>query len=81
MSLLLNSGGGNPVDANGDGFIDGADFMILQRDNPSLIPQWTAQFGNPAVQGVVSAVPEPTSLGLLLLALAMLRGRTIKGSR
>ena len=81
MSLLLNSSGGNPVDADGNGFINGADLLILQRTNPSLIPQWRLEYGNPAASaasGGLAAVPEPTSLGLVLIGLV---GLGIRGRR
>jgi autotransporter-associated beta strand protein len=57
-----------PVDTNGDGFVDGLDFLQLQRENIGLIPAWEAAFGTvPGAGALAAGVPEPTSA---LLALA-----------
>lgn len=66
-------GGGNPVDADGDGDVDGTDFLILQRDNPALIPDWEAAY--PGAAPAIGAVPEPTSIALLATSIALAVGR------
>ncbi len=57
----------SPVDLDGDGDVDGADFLAIQRTNPALIAQWITEYGSGAVSAV-SAVPEPTSVVLFGLA-------------
>lgn len=59
---LLDSG--SNVDADDDGDVDGADFLLLQRNDPSLIPAWEAAFGTTG--SPASAVPEPASAVLLI---------------
>lgn len=60
------------VDLDNDGDIDGADFLLIQRDNPSLIPDWVAQYPAGASLSAATAVPEPTSIVLLGLAAVFL---------
>lgn len=60
------------VDLDNDGLITGADFLLLQQNNPSLLSEWNLQYGNQVVTGgnlvaAVAQVPEP-SLAVLLLA-------------
>jgi hypothetical protein len=82
------------ADANGDGFVNGADFLELQRGYglPAPAPgditgdgfvdaddfeKWQAAYGS-AVPGPIAGlqgVPEPTTLALILGALAMWRPR------
>lgn len=57
-----------PEDIDQDGDIDGADFLQIQRDNPSLIGEWQAAYPNPLAG--INAVPEPTSLLLFSLAVS-----------
>lgn len=57
-----------PEDIDQDGDIDGADFLQIQRDNPSLIGDWQAAYSSPLAG--FNAVPEPTSLMLLSLAIS-----------
>jgi len=57
-------------DTNGDGNVDGGDFLTLQRTNPNLIAQWQADFGPGSLDA--ATVPEPSALLLGLLASGML---------
>ena len=64
----------NP-DTNGDGTVDGFDFLELQRTNPALLPVWAEQYAggnNNGGGGRVGAVPEPASLLLSLLTICCL---------
>lgn len=61
----FNPGSGNPADADGDGDVDGADFLKIQRDGGD-IAGWQAAYPGPL--SAVGAVPEPSSLMLLALA-------------
>ncbi len=66
------------TDLDGDGDIDGTDFLAIQRSDPTLIPQWQVNYGSAAVRGGnASSVPEPTSLwlctGCLLIWVTTLR--------
>jgi len=64
---------GTDVDQDGDGDVDGHDFLQLQRENPSLIPAWETKYGTNTVgslHSTTASVPEPTSLALLAIALA-----------
>jgi hypothetical protein len=71
---------GLPGDANGDGSVDAADWVQLRDSGaaPALIDEWRANFGQPfpgaGGGGLESAaVPEPTSCGLMLLAVVALQ--------
>lgn len=60
-------------DADTDGDVDGADFLLIQRTDPSLIPIWEAQYGSTA--GLLTGaqqVPEPTALLLMAFSLTIL---------
>ncbi|MEM8947389.1 MAG: PEP-CTERM sorting domain-containing protein, partial [Planctomycetota bacterium] len=54
-------------DADGDGDVDGADFLLLQRTNPAGIADWQANYG-PGTSSSIAAVPEPSTLLLLSFA-------------
>lgn len=59
LSKWQNAFGGTGADANGDGDSDGADYLA-----------WQQQFGSGVAQeAAASAVPEPSSVALLCLAL------------
>lgn len=66
-------GGEDDPDLDGDGDVDGGDFLAIQRTDPSLIPAWEAAY--PGTPTSVSAVPEPSSAMLLLASLAVLATR------
>lgn len=54
------------ADTEPDGDVDGADFLAIQRTNPSLITAWQAEFGMGVGARVASSsVPEPTAGGLV----------------
>lgn len=73
LSLIdVMTGGGS--DADGDGDIDGADFLMLQRDNPAGIAQWELDYPL-APSLAASAVPEPTSFALAVFATSLLVAR------
>jgi hypothetical protein len=64
-----------PGDFNGDGAVTGRDFLAWQR-NPSLgsLSDWQNAYNGGALAGI-GAVPEPTSLVLLCLAVVPFVGR------
>jgi hypothetical protein len=66
-----------PGDADGDGDVDGADFLLLQRTNPTQISQWQANFGTGVSLAAASAVPEPATWVMIIATgmVAMLLGR------
>jgi hypothetical protein len=72
---------GSPGDFNGDGVVDGADFLVWQRDDatPGGLDAWKANYGAGAGATIAAAgVPEPASLtliGLCGLAIACRRRR------
>jgi|GEM_PF-1112072 len=61
----------DPGDYDGDGDVDGADFLEWQRNDgtPSGLAAWQASYGNAPLVGAVTAVPEPSSVVLLLFTL------------
>ena len=72
----LQSIQGQPGDHDGDGDVDGIDFLAWQR-NPTTgnLSEWQTHYGAPAT-GAASlvashAVPEPTALGLSLFGLGL----------
>lgn len=60
---------GSQVDVDEDGDVDGRDFLLLQRTDPSLTAAWEAEFGTASqVPPAIGVVPEPLSLGLIAAA-------------
>ncbi len=54
------------VDLDDDGDVDGFDFLLIQRTDPSLIPVWQYEYNRAAlVSSAASTIPEPTSAALL----------------
>lgn len=66
--VLKVVGLGTAGDFDGDGDVDGRDFLVWQR-NPSIgnLADWQTNFGNGSLSAV-SAVPEPTSVLLIAFA-------------
>lgn len=72
-SVVLRAVDALSVDTEPDGDVDGADFLALQRDNPSLIATWRTQYGiSSGLLASAKQVPEPTALLLLASSLATL---------
>ena len=70
-----------PGDFDGDGEVDGADFLTWQRDTSvGDLANWQANYGGPSSLAASStAVPEPTTL--LLFALAGVSGLVVSHRR
>ena len=68
VRLIQNSAADADLDDDGD--VDGRDFVLIQQSDPSLIPAWQAAFGNPLLDAgaSISAVPEPSTAVLILMA-------------
>jgi autotransporter-associated beta strand protein len=74
--------GAGDADYNADGVIDAADYVAWRKDpaanggDPAGYVLWTQQFGQASPgAGGGGAVPEPTTIGLVLIGLATLAGR------
>jgi len=74
--LSLITVAGLPGDFNNDSRVDGADFLVWQRGgSPSPLSAedlnaWKAGYGAPAASPSIGAVPEPSTVALLILASA-----------
>ena len=53
------------ADFDNDGDVDGIDFLLIQRNDISLISLWQQQYGTSS--NSITAVPEPSALALALL--------------
>jgi len=77
-STVAYVGGGLSGDFNGSGKVDGADFLLWQRNfgqpgfDAASLAQWKANFGAGAAEAVAGAVPEPATIGLIAMAGAAL---------
>ena len=62
-----------PGDFDADGDVDGGDFLAWQRDDGSTLglSNWEDNYGGPGTLASTVAVPEPESLFLCLLGMAM----------
>jgi hypothetical protein len=69
--VLKVVGLGTSGDFDGDGDVDGRDFLVWQR-NPSIgnLADWQANYGNGALNAA-TAVPEPSGLLLVICAMGM----------
>lgn len=61
-----------PGDFDGDGDVDGADFLGFQRDDPGQIPTWVASYPSP-LSSSIGSVPEPAA-AILLISGLLIRG-------
>jgi hypothetical protein len=61
-------------DFNGDGNVDGGDFLKWERDFPTLsaddLAKWESNFGTTALSAAATSVPEPVTLAQLLIVVA-----------
>ena len=70
VQLAVVAAVGTPGDFNGDGIVDGRDFLAWQRNpNSGSLADWQTNYGNNALNAAVS-VPEPT-MSMMLLASAI----------
>ena len=67
--------GGDPADIDGDGDVDGADFLEIQRTDPSRISAWQSSYGSSSLAASTAAVPEPSTVLLLGFSLSILAVR------
>lgn len=67
---------GPSSDADGDGDVDGADFLELQRSNPAGIPQWELDYPSAGNLAAANAVPEPTAIVSLCMGGLLALGTT-----
>lgn len=58
------------VDLDNDGDVDGTDFLLIQRSDPSLIPAWEFEYGS-VTPVVAQAVPEPSSALFVIVVFSM----------
>jgi hypothetical protein len=81
-TVVLTALAGLPGDFDGNGVVDGADFLTWQRDlgDASNLGLWQANYGAGALAAAAgaAAVPEPTTL---LLTIAGVIGLTLHGGR
>lgn len=68
FQLIEHVSGFNTVDLDQDGDVDGRDFLLIQRTDPSLIPLWQEYYGTSPLSAV-HAIPEPASAVLMLAGL------------
>ena len=80
IDFLNDTGGGTPGDFDGDGDIDGDDFLEWQRvdGTPAGLTEWQNNYPTVVLAAGVGAVPEPTAAFLLCAGMTILvtmRGR------
>jgi len=71
---------GLPGDFDNDTDVDGADFLVWQRDPSNKnLSDWQSNYGTTSALATASAVPEPGSLCLALLGMGILvfRGKSL----
>lgn len=75
FALVAGPGGGLVADLDADNDVDGNDFLLVQRTDPSLTPTWESEFGQSNAARAAGNVPEPTTALLTLLAAATFAAR------
>ncbi len=74
FGIAISSINPSRADTDGDGDIDGTDFLALQRVNPDELAQWQIEYGTESVSAYTA--PEPNSVALAGLTVALIgRGR------
>lgn len=68
-TLNFFEGVGTPGDLDNDLDVDGQDFLLAQEDGAAAVATWQANYPN-ALSGI-TAVPEPGTCGLVLLAVSI----------
>jgi hypothetical protein len=85
----MSTPAGVPGDYNGNGKVDGADYVVWRNGGPLQnevatigsitaedYTEWRSRFGNMAGAGLgADSVPEPSALALVILALVAIWGR------
>lgn len=59
------------ADVDDDGDVDGADFLLIQRTNASLIPLWESQYGSESALASSQSVPEPTAIACAVIGVVL----------
>lgn len=86
-SLVLTVGGGLPGDFDGDGDVDGRDFLVWQRGGttPPLsltrLGEWQSNYGAPSISAAATAVPEPSAVAIVVMSLSSLYLRFSRGRK
>jgi len=81
ITAVLNAISG---DFNGDGNVDGADFLAWQRDpNVGSLTAWHGNYGNSAqLVGSAVSIPEPSAITLIVFGVLLgLSGKSIRDRR
>lgn len=81
LEIRLPGGEGLPGDFDGDGDVDGHDYLVWQR-NPAVgnLSDWETNYGMGSQLAVANAVPEPSSLFLAVCGVTLLGRRRVQFS-
>ncbi len=82
-NVRISATAGTPGDFDGDGDVDGRDFLVWQRGgttpalDPALLGQWQTNYGMGGLTAGFAAVPEPTCglHGIMAVAIGLTCGR------